>query len=560
MKIPSAIRERSGRAALVALCAMVASCANLKPDSGAPEAISEALTPVEPTPVPRRVSPAPTVETVPELPRFDVAVVDAPARAFFSGLVARTPDNIVLHPNVDGTITLNLKQVTLPQVLEVTRDVYGYDIRRNAVGYEVMPATLQTRVFELNYLDLSRSGISTTRVSSGQVSQGGDGNENSLADGSEATVGGGGGSDDSRVTGSRVDTLHRADFWNALESSLLTLVGSRDGRSVVVNPQAGVVVVRAQPHELRDVADYLETVEGRAKRQVILEAKIVEVDLADGLQLGINWAAVGVTDEGYTLAGAQLSAAGLPAFELPEVLGTQTLDPGNPVTRFDTETQGGSFVAALDIGEFQAFIELLGTQGETRVLSSPRVATLNNQKAVIKAGTDEFFVTDISSNTVTGTASSTNRDVTLTPFFSGIALDVTPQIADDGEVILHVHPTVSEVRDQTKQITVSGETDALPLAVSDIRESDSVVRARSGQIIVIGGLMRNANRSESRATPVLGQLPGVGNLFKSQREVARQTELVILLKPIVVDDDGKVWRDQVNAARMRVERATGDQP
>lgn len=559
MKILSRSLRGSAIAGLLALCTVAAGCANLKPDSGTSEAISEALTPVEPAPV-RRRPPAAAKPEPPPLPRFDVEVVNAPAKAFFAGLVAHTADNIVLHPGVDGEISLTLKQVTLPQVLEVTRDVYGYDIRRNAVGYEVMPAAIQTRVFELNYLDFSRSGISTTRVSSGQVSQGSDGNENSLADGNQATISGNGGGDESRATGSRVDTLHSTDFWNALESSLLTLVGSREGRSVVVNPQAGVVVVRAQPHELRDVQDYLETVEGRAKRQVILEAKIVEVDLADGLQLGINWAAVGVTDEGYTLAGAQLSAAGLSAFELPEVIGSQTLSPGNPVTRFDTDTQGGSFVAALDIGEFQAFIELLGTQGETRVLSSPRVATLNNQKAVIKAGTDEFFVTDISSNTVTGTASSTNRDVTLTPFFSGIALDVTPQIADDGEVILHVHPTVSEVRDQTKQITVSGETDALPLAVSDIRESDSVVRARSGQIIVIGGLMRNANRSESRATPVLGQLPGVGNLFKSQREVARQTELVILLKPIVVDDDGRVWRDQVNAARMRVERAAGEKP
>ena len=130
------------------------------------------------------------------------------------------------------------------------------------------------------------------------------------------------------------------------------------------------------------------------------------------------------------------------------------------------------------------------------MLSSPRVATLNNQKAVIKAGTDEFFVTDVSSNTVTGTAATTSRDVTLTPFFSGIALDVTPQISADGEVILHIHPTVSEVTDQTKELTVSGETDALPLAFSEIRESDSVVNAKSGQIIAIGGLMRNSSRNQ----------------------------------------------------------------
>jgi MSHA biogenesis protein MshL len=171
------------------------------------------------------------------------------------------------------------------------------------------------------------------------------------------------------------------------------------------------------------------------------------------------------------------------------------------------------------------------------VLSSPRVATLNNQKAVIKAGTDEFFVTDISSNTVTGTAATTSRDVTLTPFFSGIALDVTPQISANGEVILHIHPTVSEVTDQTKSLTVSGETDQLPLAFSEIRESDSIVKAKSGQIIAIGGLMRNSTRRQNFSTPVLGRVPGLKRLFGSSREIESKTELIILLRPIVVDDD-----------------------
>ena len=180
---------------------------------------------------------------------------------------------------------------------------------------------------------------------------------------------------------------------------------------------------------------------------------------------------------------------------------------------------------------------MLETQGDTRVLSSPRVATLNNQKAVIKAGSDEFFVTAVRSNTVTGTASTTSRDVTLTPFFSGIALDVTPQISADGEVTLHIHPTVSEVTDQTKVLTISGQTDTLPLAFSEIREADSIVKAKSGQIIAIGGLMRNSSRREDFSTPVLGRVPGLKRLFGSTRDVETVTELVILLRPVVVDDD-----------------------
>jgi MSHA biogenesis protein MshL len=184
-------------------------------------------------------------------------------------------------------------------------------------------------------------------------------------------------------------------------------------------------------------------------------------------------------------------------------------------------------------------------------LSSPRVATLNNQKAVIKAGTDEFFVTEVRSNTVTGTASTTSRDVTLTPFFSGIALDVTPQISADGEVTLHIHPTVSEVTDQTKVLTISGQTDTLPLAFSEIREADSIVKAKSGQIIAIGGLMRRASSRVDFSTPVLGRVPGLRRLFGSTREVEAVTELVILLRPIVVDDD-EDWPHSMQPAADRL--------
>jgi MSHA biogenesis protein MshL len=174
---------------------------------------------------------------------------------------------------------------------------------------------------------------------------------------------------------------------------------------------------------------------------------------------------------------------------------------------------------------------------------------------VIKAGSDEFFVTDISSDTVTGTASATSRDITLTPFFSGIALDVTPQISADGEIILHIHPTVSEVTDQQKVITISGETDTLPLAFSEIRESDSIVRAKSGQVIVIGGLMRRRTKTDVFGMPVLRHIPGIGKLFQSTREIETKTELVILLKPIVVDNDN-VWTQLTDESLQRIRTQT----
>jgi MSHA biogenesis protein MshL len=388
--------------------------------------------------------------------------------------------------------------------------------------------------------------MSRTRVSSGQVSQ--ESNDSSSVSDAGVFVSGDDTSDgSSQVTGSVIDTVNSADFWADLDVTLKAIVGGAEGRQIVVNAQSGVVFARAMPDELRAVADYLEHIHGAAQRQVVLEAKIIEVTLADGFQAGVNWAAVQEQADGDVFAGGNLSGGR----DLPQGGDPLTIGPGNPVTEFASETVGAAFALAFDIGDFNAFVELLATQGETRVLSSPRVATLNNQKAVIKAGTDEFFVTDVSSNTVTGTAATTSRDVTLTPFFSGIALDVTPQISADGEVILHIHPTVSEVTDQVKELTVSGETDALPLAFSEIRESDSIVRANSGQIIAIGGLMRNALRNSERFTPWFGKIPGLKRVFASTRESEVKTELVILLRPIVVDEDAD-WPRIIQPAADRL--------
>ncbi len=187
------------------------------------------------------------------------------------------------------------------------------------------------------------------------------------------------------------------------------------------------------------------------------------------------------------------------------------------------------------------------------MLSSPRVSTMHNQKAVIKAGSDEFFVTGVSSNTTTGTATTTTVDVELTPFFSGVALDVTPQISDDGDVLMHIHPTVSDVTDQQKELSVRGQTDSLPLALSQIRESDSIVRAHSGQVIVIGGLMRQTRHEQDYKTPLLGDIPGLGKLFRSERKQNSTVELVILLRPLVVDDNA--WPQIVKDETDRVDRA-----
>lgn len=551
--------------------AMLGGCEALMPtlasgpdrSSESSETIEAALKEAATAPAPQQIAALPKASPVKEAPpavvenRFDINSEATPAQAFFMALVDETPYNVIVHPDVSGEISLMLKGVTVAEVLDVVTEVYGYHYRRSSAGYIVFPATLQTRIFQVDYLDLQRSGVSRTRVSSGQVSEGSRTarGQGAMGNGIAMPVTSGNNARDSQqLSGSRIETNYSADFWTELQDTLKEMVSDTPGHQVVVNSQTGVIVIRAMPDKLRNVSKYLDKIQDIAQRQVVLEAKIVEVQLNDGYRAGINWVAVAQNSGGDTYTFGQMAPP--PGYSGdPTNLGGSpiTVQPGVQTTGFESLSLGGAFTMALDIGDFNAYLELLEQQGETRVLSSPRVSTLNNQKAVIKAGTDEFFVTDVASNTITGTSSTTSRDVTLTPFFSGIALDVTPQISDNKEVTLHIHPTVSEVTDQQKILTISGETDTLPLAFSQIRESDSIVKARSGQIIVIGGLMRNSSVDEDFALPYLSKIPGIGRLFKSERAVQQKTELVILLKPIVVDSDSD-WTEIAGESLGRVQQ------
>lgn len=522
------------------------------------DSFSSSQPPAQTTPAPADVAAAMMPTPEPGLnqftnaePRFDVNANSVDARAFFMGLVKDTDYNMVLHPKVSGKISLTLKNVTVPEVMDMVRDLYGYDYRASRNGFMVLPAELQSRIYQVNYLDLNRSGKSETRVSSGQLSGGQDTEQSGTASGVYRS----GGVSQVQVKPSTViETEGAANFWENLTASLNAMVGSGEGRNVVVNAQTGVILVRAMPEEHRHIAEYLSTIQDSAQRQVVLEARIVEVELNEGFQAGINWAALDQSGS-RTVTGGMVGASDL--FEQgASALREQPLllDPnGAPVASLPTSLFGGVFALAVNSADFSAFIELLDSQGDAKVLSSPRVSTVNNQKAVIKVGSDEFFVTGISSNTVTGTATNTNNTVQLTPFFSGIALDVTPQISQEGSVILHIHPSVSEVQDQRKQIILGDQAGTVPLAFSTVRESDSVIRAKSGQIVVIGGLMRSSTNKEEAGIPVLGDLPVVGGLFRHTREREIKTELVILLKPIVIGGDND-WDDIAREHRGRFSR------
>jgi len=501
------------------------------------------------------LNPAGAGGTVMEEPRFDIAASNTSVREFLLSLVEGTRFNMVVHPDVQGNISLSLKNVTIPQVMEIIHNVYGYPYYRTEGGFQVMPAGLESRVYHVNYLNLTRRGISQTRISSGQATE-----QNPNQDPNQNGTGTGNyqnnkGEVNPYISGSLVNTRSEADFWKELTTAMQTIIGHEGGRRVVVQPQASLIMVRALPGELGEVENYLSILQGNLQRQVILEAKILEVELGDGFQTGINWAAMADLGNGRSATFGQTGGGRFFKDGASETSGnTGNLNPSNPAFPSGTDISafGGVFSMALDLNNFIAFIELLETQGKVQVLSSPRISTVNNQKAVIKVGSDEYFVTDVSSDTVTGTATTATSDITLTPFFSGIALDVTPQIDPYGKVTLHIHPTVSEVTDQTKEITVAGQTQSLPLAFSTVRESDSIVSAQSGQVVVIGGLMENMRRDQTAGIPILGSIPGIGSLFRHQQMGFRKSELVILLKPVVVES-GPGWAREVNRTHERFE-------
>ncbi|HEY9107741.1 MAG TPA: secretin N-terminal domain-containing protein, partial [Roseateles sp.] len=488
--------------------------------------------------------PAPAPALPPE-PRFDLIVNGAQARDVFLSLVSDTRYSMIVHPAVAGTLSVTLKGVTLRESLDAIRDVYGFDYAIDGRRITVFPPTLQTRVFTINALALQRTGRSEVRVSSGAAPASSQGNNT----GSTPTPGTA--TTSQQQESSQLSTKVANDFWAETSTALRALVGGGEGRTVITSPQTGTVAVRAMPDELRHVEAWLKATRVAVERQVMLEAKIVEVELREGYQSGIDWSRIGDRSAiGQTSVNPSIPS-GVNSIINPLVSNTRglpTLSSGTQSPAWQDliplpSSGGGTFGLALARGGFQALLSFIESHGDTQILSSPRIATLNNQKAVLKVGTDDYFITGISgSNSGTNTGNTGNNGttnqiptLTLTPFFSGIALDVTPQIDAADTITLHIHPSVSNVTEKVKQVDL-GEVGnfRLPLASASVNETDTVVRIPDGHIVAIGGLMQMEATRRGSGLPGADSNPLTSMLFGNRANTGRKRELVVLIKPSII--------------------------
>lgn len=430
---------------------------------------------------------------------YTLAVRDADIREVLLTLGKRTDLNVIFGNDVKGTVTADLKRVTLEEALSALLGPLGLEYARDGNFIRVFVPGVETRIFTLSYMSTTRTGGATLSATAGGTA----GGTTSVTGG---TTGGGGASGAS----SSVTSADVVDLWGDVEKNLTNLI-SKDGK-VVLNRTAGIVAVTDYPKNIQRIARYIELIEGSVQRQVIIEAQIVEVTLTKDFQAGINWSMIPQNINVNPLGTLHGTLSGGTAV-------AQALAPAATVFQVGFITQ--AFGQSINL-----LLSALARQGEVNILSTPRISTLNNQKAVIKVATDDvFFTTTKTREPTTGVETTTVTPQTIT---EGIVLDVTPQIADDNTVIMNIRPSISE------RVSQATSPDGSTVPIISVRATDTVVRAQDGQTVIIGGLMQHRSSRTTTGVPGMKDVPVFGSFFRQKVEEGRKTELVILLTPRVV--------------------------
>lgn len=577
----------------VALAAslVLAACSTtqaLKPSTGhlrAEGVVSSSKTipePVAATVTLTRPKPAAKAET------YSVSVRDVPVKELLFALVRDAKLNVDVHPGVTGEVTLNAFDQTLQQLL--TRIAKQVDLRWEIDGPNlvVMPDKPFLRTYKIDFLNMARDVKSKISTSTQIASAGGSGSASAGNTASTSIT-----SDTkndlmksliSNITDMLVDedkiryneaveleTTNQAKTTGtgaiAAGSSLGSVTDDQKGKStttgpsgslqgsgnqsvqgegkavakkgkyekavsVFANSETGVLIVRATGRQHGKVQEFIDKVMATAKRQVLIEATIVEVRLSDNYKQGINWSALRLGTKGFEFR--QAATAGLPS---ANALNIFTIDFANPTSA---------------IGNLAAQISLLESFGNVKVLSSPKLSVMNNQTATLKVADNRIYFTVKADTTTSNGIATTNFTTTPNEVSVGFLMNVTPQISDAEAVTINIRPTITRivryVNDPNPSLAAAGVTNPVPEIQT--REMESIIKIDSGQTAVMGGLMQDDVNYQTDAIPGLGGLPGIGNFFRNRNDTNTKTELVIFLKPTIIrdpsiDGDYRSFRDQL---------------
>lgn len=524
--------------------------------------------------------------------RVSVTSPNLPADVFFNSLVADTEFGVAISEDVDVNINLSLPNVTIEEAMDTVAEIYNLDITRRGNIFSVRPGGLRTRQFTIDYLNVQRQGSSSIQVTSGNSQNSGGGNSGFGGQGggfNSGNFGGGGfggggfggggignsgfggqgggfGGQGGGGAGGQIQTSTSTDFWSDLETAISNLIGvetesntsggsssggggllgglgglssagsrnqstvTDEGKSVLVQPLTGIVIVTAFPYELDRIEEFINAAQESLRREVIIQVQFLEVILNKGFQYALDFNTFGLQ--------ANNAVTGSGAFDGTSdgLLGSNNDQAAELIAgEFGIEGISNPMQLTTNFSDFDAVFRLLQTRGTTQVISSPQLRVLNNQKAVFQDGDQEFFQTQADTTTIAGgnnTTTSANNN--LQQFFSGISMDITPQISANGEITLHVHPIISAVDEQSKNI--AGQI--VPLARTSTREIDSVIKAVNGKIVVLGGLAFERNINETAGVPGISRVPVLGDALEQKQIQSVKSEFIILLKPIIANTEG----------------------
>ncbi len=525
-----------------------------------------------PPPVNQVVVPPPP-KPAPKAERYTVVVNNVNVQQLLFALARDAKVNVDIHPGIEGTVTLNAIDQTLPQILaRVSKQV---DMRYEIEGTNliVVPDTPYLRNYKVDYVNMSRDTVSQVAIATQIATTGGGalegatqsaGNNNSTTNitntsrnrfwdtlvqnikdilretdkifpagsselqteqrQSHSTTGTGAQSGTRRAqrgtaNGSPIAGSPLPAEYQELETTTTRRVTYREAASVIANPETGVISVRASSRQHEKVQEFLDAVIGAARKQVLIEATVVEVTLNDRYRAGVDWSRLAGGGNGLSfqqnLLGGNLT--GPPTF---------ILNYTNPTARIG--------------GNISATVRLLDSFGTTRVLSSPKLMVLNNQTALLKVVENRVFFTIKAETTTNQTSAITTFSTTANSVPVGFVMSVTPQVSEGDAVLLNVRPTISRilsfVNDPNPSLASAGVVSRIPEIQT--REMESVMQVGSGQIAVLGGLMQDSLQKNRDGLPVLSRIPGAGDAFSYRDDQVAQTELVIFLRPIVTREGG----------------------